>query len=323
MAIRRSVLLAVGVVLGLVFLFVALKGADLGEVAHIAREHADWSMVPVFFVPYFVFFWLKSLRWALLLRPHRRVGGGTLLPITVLGYAANVLFPMQLGELARAYLAGRRLNTDAAPLLTSIALERVFDLLAVIVCVSFALPALEELAPAIRTTANVVATVAGLGMIALGLYVWRTSWVLAWASVLLAHFPDKTRLWVLEQLEKGANGLHSLRQAHLLGGVAALSLGMWVVMTICCLIALRTVEIEAGVAAAVVTLFLSVVGLALPTTPGFIGTIQIAFVLALVPFGVERDHALAASIYYHALITVPPLIAAAGIVLSGYVRREQ
>lgn len=321
MPARRSVLLAAGVVLGFVFLFTALRGADLDEVVHIVRDHARWSTLLLFFVPYFLFFWLKSLRWSLLLRPHRRVGGSALLPITLLGYAANVLFPMQLGELARAYLAGRRLNTDAAPLLTSIALERVFDLVAVMICVGFALPALEELSTTIRIAANVVATLAALGLIALGLYVWRTSWVLACADALLGRAPEKTRSWVREQLEKGANGLHSLRQAHLLGGVVALSLGMWIVMTACCLIALRTVEIDAGIGAAVVTLFLSVVGLALPTTPGFIGTIQIAFVLALVPFGVGRDQAIAASIYYNALITIPPLLVAAGIILSGVLRR--
>lgn len=321
MPVRRSVILAAGVVLGFVFLFLALRGADLSQVLHILREHARWGMMLLFLVLYFIFFWLKSLRWALLLRPHLRVDSGTLLPITLVGYAANVLFPMQLGEVARAYLAGRRLESDAAPLFISIVLERVFDLLAVMLCLGFALPALEELTPTVRAAAYVVVIIAALGLIALALYVWRTSWVLACSDALLAHAPGRFRSWVRHQLEMGANGLHALRQAHLLGGVAALSLGMWVVMAACCLIALRTVEIEAGFATAAMTLFLSVIGLALPTTPGFIGTIQIAFVLALVPFGIGRDQAIAASIYYNALITVPPLLAAAGIILSGVLRR--
>lgn len=317
----RSMLLAAGVALGFVFLFLALRGADLSDVVHIVLEHVSWPMILLFFVPYFLFFWLKSVRWSLLIRPHRHVSATTLLPITLVGYAANVLFPMQLGEVARAYLAGKRLESNAAPLLTSIALERIFDLLAVIVCVGFAVPALEELSGPVRAATNVVASVAGLGLLALALYVWRTNSVLAWTEKLLRPAPAKLRSWLLHQLEKGAGGLHALRKAHLLGGVAALSLGMWVVMTVCCLVALRTVQIEAGLAMAVVTLFLSIVGLALPTSPGFIGTIQIAFVLALVPFGVSRDQAIAASVYYNAMITVPPLLAAAGIILSGVLRR--
>lgn len=317
----RSVILAAGVVLGFVFLFLALRGADLDEVTHIVIEHVSWQMILLFFVPYFLFFWLKSVRWSLLLRPHRQVDSATLLPITVVGYAANVLFPMQLGEVVRAYLAGRRLESDAAPLLTSIALERVFDLLAVIVCVGFAVPVLEELSGTVRAATNAMSIVAGLGLIVLGLYVWRTNSVLAWADRLLRPAPPRMRSWTVEQLEKGATGLHALRKAHLLGGVGALSLCMWAVMTVSCLVALRTVQIEAGLAMAVVTLFLSIVGLALPTSPGFIGTIQIAFVLALTPFGIGRDQAIAASIYYNALITIPPLLVAAGVILSGSLRR--
>jgi uncharacterized membrane protein YbhN (UPF0104 family) len=102
--------------------------------------------------------------------------------------------------------------------------------------------------------------------------------------------------------------------------IAVVSFTMWLVMALCCLIALRTVDIGVGPVAAMFTLFCSVVGLALPTSPGFIGTIQIAFVVALVPFGVDRAEALAASVYYNALITVPALIAAAGILISGIVR---
>lgn len=321
MPVQRSVIYTTGVVLGVVFLFLALRGADLGEVAHIVIEYVSWQMILLFLVPYSLFFWLKNVRWSLLLRPHRQVDSAALLPITVVGYAANVLFPMQLGEVARAYLAGRRLESDTAPLLTSIALERVFDLLALIVCVGFAVPVLENLSGTVRAASNVMAIVAGLGLIVLGLYVWRTNSVLAGVDRLLRPAPPKMRSWTVKQLEKGASGLHALRKARLLGGVAALSLCMWAVMTVACLVALRTVQIEAGLAMAVVTLFLSVVGLALPTSPGFIGTIQIAFVLALVPFGIDRDHALAASIYYNALITIPPLLVAAGVILSGSLRR--
>ena len=316
----RPILFLAGLALGVAFLFAALQGTNLWEVVHIVREHAHWKMVPLFFAPYFIFFLLKSLRWRLLLEPYRRFPTLELLPLVLVGYAANILFPMQLGEVTRAYLAGRRFNTDAAPLLTSIALERVFDLLAVIVCFGIALAVLETEVPAIRFVANIVAAAALLGFAALAFYVWRTATVLAWADRVLQFVPARLRQWLRTQLEKGSRGLDALRQAHRLGMIAAVSFTMWVVMAFCCLIALRTVEIEVGPVAAMFTLFCSVVGLALPTSPGFIGTIQIAFVVALVPFGVDRAQALAASVYYNTLITVPALIVAAGILISGLVR---
>ncbi|HEU4530225.1 MAG TPA: lysylphosphatidylglycerol synthase transmembrane domain-containing protein [Steroidobacteraceae bacterium] len=322
MSRRQPLLIAAGVAFGLAFLYVAVRGADLAEVLHIVFNHAHWSQVPLFLGAYAAFFWLKSARWALLLRPFCPVSGATLLPVTVVGYAANVLFPMQLGEVARAYIAGRQLNSSTAPLLTSIVLERVFDLLAIAAGVGITLALLERDSELITSVLHVVAAAALLALVLLIFYVWYTKALMELARTLLAPFPQRSREWMLAQLDKGAQGVNALRQGRLLGRVALLSAAMWFVMTLCVLLALRTVEIYAGPAAAFFTLFLSVVGLALPTTPGFIGTIQLAFVLALVPFDVSRDHALAASVYYHGLITLPPLLVAAVILLAGGVRAK-
>jgi uncharacterized membrane protein YbhN (UPF0104 family) len=59
-----------------------------------------------------------------------------------------------------------------------------------------------------------------------------------------------------------------------------------------------------------ILLFYSAVGLMLPTAPGFIGTIQGMFVLALLPLGFEQPEVLAAAILYNAMITLFPLLLA-------------
>ena len=50
----------------------------------------------------------------------------------------------------------------------------------------------------------------------------------------------------------------------------------------------------------------------LPTSPGFIGSVQAAFVLALIPFEVGSEATVAASIYFHVLAYV-------SVVISGLV----
>ena len=54
-------------------------------------------------------------------------------------------------------------------------------------------------------------------------------------------------------------------------------------------------------------LLYSVVGLMLPTAPGYIGTIQAIFALALLPLAVNKETVLAASIIYNAIITLLPI----------------
>jgi uncharacterized membrane protein YbhN (UPF0104 family) len=97
----------------------------------------------------------------------------------------------------------------------------------------------------------------------------------------------------------------SLRQPHLMIVVLALSIVQWLLIAATILLSLRALDICAGWAAVTTVLLLSVVGSTLPTAPGYIGTIQAAFVLALTPFDITAVDAVSASILYNALIVVP------------------
>ncbi len=48
-------------------------------------------------------------------------------------------------------------------------------------------------------------------------------------------------------------------------------------------------------------LALNIAAITLPSAPGFFGTIQLCFVLALKPYGIDASDAFAASVFYHVL----------------------
>ena len=50
---------------------------------------------------------------------------------------------------------------------------------------------------------------------------------------------------------------------------------------------------------AFVVLAATTFGVTLPAAPGFLGTVQAAYVLALAPYGVSRSDAFAASAFFH------------------------
>jgi uncharacterized membrane protein YbhN (UPF0104 family) len=71
-------------------------------------------------------------------------------------------------------------------------------------------------------------------------------------------------------------------------------------------------------------LFLNVIGLTLPAAPGHVGTVQIAFIVSLAPFGVTQEQAFAASVVYNFLIVVPTVILGfPGLRRAGAALREQ
>ena len=55
---------------------------------------------------YFIGVWFRAMRWQFLLNPLRDFPVRRLYPIVIIGYAANNLLPMRLGELVRSYYSG-------------------------------------------------------------------------------------------------------------------------------------------------------------------------------------------------------------------------
>ena len=60
---------------------------------------------------------------------------------------------------------------------------------------------------------------------------------------------------------------------------------------------------------------LLVVGLTLPTAPGYLGTTQVCFTAVLAVFGVDEDLAFAASALYTACVVLPVFFIGAAILL--------
>jgi uncharacterized membrane protein YbhN (UPF0104 family) len=79
---------------------------------------------------------------------------------------------------------------------------------------------------------------------------------------------------------------------------------------------LAALGIDVPVSAPLLVLGLAVASVTLPTSPGFVGAIQVAFTIGLAPFGVGPDRAFAASVYYH-------LLAVTAVIVLGLVSLKQ
>jgi hypothetical protein len=289
-----------GIILGLVFLWLALRGVDHeGIVNSFAR--ARFSLVLPFLAALFFYYWLKAVRWRLLLAPLRRLTAGQLFPPIMIGYAGSMLLPMQMGELVRAYIASRQNQLPATPVLSSILLERLFDFASLLVLVSLAL-ILESRMPDVVLTAGYTLGAMGLSLLlAAILYIIWTPQVIAFTKRITRVLPAHLQMALITQIELGARGLDAIRQPRLLLAVSAISLAQWAAMWICIQLSLAAFDLAVPWTAAFVVLAATVIGVTLPTSPGYIGSIQIAYALALRPYEVGATDAFAASVFFHLL----------------------
>lgn len=131
--------LLLGVLVSLLFLWLALPGLHLQEVGGHLRAANYWWLLPGVAV-YFLAVWARTWRWYYLLRPVKVLAIRRLFPIVCIGYFGNNVFPARLGELLRAYVLRRDADVPISTSLAPIIIERVFDGLVMLLFVFLALP---------------------------------------------------------------------------------------------------------------------------------------------------------------------------------------
>jgi uncharacterized protein (TIRG00374 family) len=282
---------------------------ELGGVVAILTGRVDWALLALALLVYALFFCFKALRWQLLLRPVAKLPLGLLIAYVLVGYAGNVLVPLQAGDLARGYFLARRQGLSPAEVVSGIVVEKLFDFFALLLLLIWALWSLEVPSEVVEGVALTMAAVLSLAGLLLALVVIRPDAALALTERFLALGPTGIAARLRPVAAQTLTGLAALGQGRLLATVLAVSLLAWSAMLAALWLVIAALQSEVPLAGVVVVLTLTAVGLALPTSPGFVGSLKAAFVLGLVPLGVGQEAAVAASFVYQGMTTVPPLLA--------------
>lgn len=304
---RSRILLVLGLVCSAVFLWLAVRSIDVGQLAEtLGRARLLWAFP--FLIALAAFCWMKAARWVVLLEPVAPSSTAQLLPPVVIGYAATTLMPMQLGEVVRAYFAARLLRIRVASALASIALERVLDVFALLVMLGTVLLLGTNVGDGLKQAGlwMLLAGFIALGMLAA--YAAFPARLNGWIDRLSGWLPPAARLKLLEQLGAMAQGLAILTKPSKYLRVVVASALQWACMFGCAWISLLAFGLDLPVSAPLLILATTLLGMSLPSGPGYVGTIQLAFWVALAPFGISREDAIAASIFYHFLLCGPLLL---------------
>ena len=120
-------------------LLLLLYQVDLGELKDALRD-ADYSLLAPSIAVYFVAVWFRAARWRYLLAPVGSFPVRRLYPVVIIGYMANNLLPVRLGEVVRSYYLARRENLNTSTALATIAVERVYDGITLLAFAALAAP---------------------------------------------------------------------------------------------------------------------------------------------------------------------------------------
>jgi len=253
----------------------------------------------------FSVFWLKAIRWRLLLQPLRKFQTQEVVPPLMIGFMGNNLLPAHLGELIRIFVLGREFSLPKAAVFSSVVLERIFDTAVILLFLVLSLFLVEELPSWVSTTIFFVSILAGLIILFLAVYLFWTKRLIHATRRVFSFLPERFGRKLTETMEAGVLGLASMQSGGLVFWIVVTSVLQWVLMAGMVYVSLWSFGLHLPLFASVVIIGVSALGVSIPSVPGFFGIIQLSFWVILQGFGVDKGDAFASSIYFHLSNYIP------------------
>ena len=257
---------------------------------------------------------VRAIRWRLILRD----ANGQAFPFaplwhaTTIGFMANNLLPARAGEVARAYVASRQLPVRFTTALASIAIERVFDALVMLglMAVAIALPSFPAQAHVGgRSLSTIAATTAALFgvvlLIALLVANRPGPWLVFGERVARRLLPVRAADRVVRTLDGIVEGLVVLKSPARFAGVVLWSLVLWLKNAAAFAICFRAFGLDIPLEAALLLQGIIGFGVAVPSTPSFVGVFEAATLVTLQLYGVDSSLAVSYALTYHLTTFLP------------------
>lgn len=306
---------------------------DFDKIGGVLSD-ANYAFVAPAVALYFVAVYFRTVRWRFLLRPLMGRPKRGVFPVVVVGYAANNLIPVRIGEVLRSYYLSMREGVSAAGAFGTIAVERASDVLALLFFLALAwivLPVggtFEKIAEQTPGGAPVLAIAALLPFVIVAATVASISLLSSDAVTrvierALSPLPALLRLRAISMAARLLMGLTVIKTPSGLAKVFLLSLPVWAAeAAMYYLIALGFDVRLAGTShvefVALLLLFTSAANLAgiIPSSAGSWGPFDLFGAAALVAAGVPNGVASAYALTVHVALWVPPTILGLALLIA-------
>jgi uncharacterized membrane protein YbhN (UPF0104 family) len=316
--LSQAALLIVGVAASALFLWLAARDVEL-DLFWDALRDCDYLLLAPALAILAVAVAIRSWRWQLLFAPATRPPLGAVTRAMLVGQLFNVILPMRAGEAARIVMLHQEAGTSRAESLGTAVVERVYDVLALLLLVLAATPFLPEVTW-LRRAAFATAVLLALVVVAAVVVDRFGARPLRVVLGPLAYLPGIERTHTdaaAGRLIEGLGALHRPRQA---APAFLLGLASWLVLAASYWFVLEAFGLGLGFDAGVLILVTTTLSLVIPSAAAGVGVFEAGGVLALRAYSIDESTALSATVVLHALNLFPYVVVGA-IVLHGHALR--
>ena len=291
------------IALGLLLLYLSFQRVDWQLLLQSLQSvSVNWLLLAILSV--LISTTLKILRWDSLLKNYgQQLPTLRLVIAYFLGQAANILLIIRGGEIVRITTAHLPGKDDWVEITATIALEKYLDLLLLVVLMVTASVNLPPLA--LEKLGWLSPFLIGL---TIGLLLLVIFGPMLWHRLKLPENPSPWLARILRKLDQFIQASVWLRDPRKLLPAITLTLLIWVVMASTNRLVFQSLALDLGWDAAFLVLILVYLGVLPALMPGNVGPFTYFAQLALLPFAVNNNLAVAFAVILYVIVTIPPLL---------------
>jgi len=289
----------IGLVVSLFSLFWIYHQFDFKQIIHILKNtnFSRLSLLPLLIL---ASFGLRAQRWKLLVNLNAQVSFWPAFSAQMIGYLFNNILPARAGDILRGVELARTTGLSKAKVLTSLIIERVFELTFIVVLLGLVLITYPKLPAWLHSSGYVMTALSFCGL----------------AFLLFLHMRGRSflRSFILSfshRLPKNSAHRFAAVTSSILDGVEhALVPGqtlmfflltglIWLAEILIVLTVAMMVGLPLALGNALFMLLILAIGLMVPSSPGFVGTYEFFGIAALNLIGIQGEIALSFVLLLH------------------------
>jgi uncharacterized protein (TIRG00374 family) len=295
-----------GITVSVLTLWYSFRTTSISQIITII-SNANWLFIFLGILIVLINNLIKAIRWKLLIDvPGIRLNLSPIFSSLMIGQMLNIVSPVRVGDLTRAYQIGG-MGPGRIFVLGTVMVEKVLDLVAfalffVLLILAIPLPAW------FNRTGISFAVVAILFTIIMVVLTNYQDWFLQKISFILRWLPDRFEIKMKNWMVSGLSSLKPLRKSKVLIEISIWTTLIWGSSILTNYLVAKSLNINLHWSAWVLVLLALMAGITIPSIPGKIGLFEFICLLSLGVYGVHREDALAFGILLHLVAFLPIIL---------------
>lgn len=294
--------MVLGIIISAILVWLLFRNVNFSELMAALRGANYWWLIPNVAIIILTMY-QRAYRWKFMVAPIGKVPFEKLVAATWIGFMANNVLPLRLGEFVRAYsLSSQHPRITKSASLATIFTERmVFDLVALLLIFGSVLYISDlPMDDGMRTGLNIAIGIAILGLAFIILLALRPEKTGHLIATYLFFLPRKGKDMIESIIGKFSRGVEFLKSPRAVMWVAIQTILIWILMALSNWFVFKAFGFEVPLDTSFVVLVVVSVSILVPSTPGFVGVYHAGAVWSLTVYGIAKEDALSCALVLHA-----------------------